>query len=409
MLLYVQAESRRFKNMIGGLQSQQILWVSSLWEEHQKHSLVEGVVVVDDLMSDEFSHMLDAQVSALAEQRQAREDQRHSNHVVRQLVHPAFYSYIQGVTPLMAGVKQRQELGKDFWGRSYKASLYQWLPSYISISADGKCKYDTYINNLTPREDHAALYHSLETLLAHALPFIQSVLSYVYAVRPLVRYQERIDDLRSNYNTVGPMDMKFISLRGHKLQVVTEIVDYEFTPQHGTDDGVWHVEGMSHEEIVLTCLYMLDHDESIEGGEIEFKRAILRDEAKHAENELPIAQPPQHVDELVKEGLVPLGTVATSCGRLVLFPNTHVNRVREMQCRTDETVSKRSKVVAKRRIVVFYVVNPQRRIVSTREVAPQQLESGGKLRHEEAVQHGLALLAERKQTKQDWNVRLIEI
>jgi hypothetical protein len=66
-------------------------------------------------------------------------------------------------------------------------------------------------------------------------------------------------------------------------------------------------------------------------------------------------------------------------------------------------------VVAKRRIVVFFLVNPQKRIVSTREVAPQQMHSGGNLPHAEALQHRLALMAERKHKKQDWNIREIHL
>ena len=46
----------------------------------------------------------------------------------------------------------------------------------------------------------------------------------------------------------------------NKLQVITKIVDYELQPGQ-SHEGVWHVEGMSHEEIVLTCLYILDRDD----------------------------------------------------------------------------------------------------------------------------------------------------
>ena len=51
-----------------------------------------------------------------------------------------------------------------------------------------------------------------------------------------------------------------VSLRGRRLQVVTKIVDYELAPGE-TYEGVWHVEGMSHEEIVATAIYFIDRDE----------------------------------------------------------------------------------------------------------------------------------------------------
>jgi len=38
--------------------------------------------------------------------------------------------------------------------------------------------------------------------------------------------------------------------------VITKIVDYELDPGQSYD-GVWHVEGMSHEEIVATAIYFI--------------------------------------------------------------------------------------------------------------------------------------------------------
>jgi len=51
---------------------------------------------------------------------------------------------------------------------------------------------------------------------------------------------------------------------------------------------------------------------------------------------------------------------------------------------------------AKRRIVVFFLVNPLSRIVSTREVAPQQQYCGGTIKNEDALEHRLKLMNERK-------------
>lgn len=65
--------------------------------------------------------------------------------------------------------------------------------------------------------------------------------------------------------------------------------------------------------------------------------------------------------------------------------------------------------VSKQRIVVFFVVNPRKRIVSTREVEPQQNYAGGSMSWEDAMDHRLKLMRERKFFKQDWNVREIEL
>lgn len=43
-----------------------------------------------------------------------------------------------------------------------------------------------------------------------------------------------------------------LNLRERELKVVVKIVDYELS-ENDIYDGVWHVEGMSHESSTLTC------------------------------------------------------------------------------------------------------------------------------------------------------------
>ena len=70
-----------------------------------------------------------------------------SNDVVRDLVHPALYSYIKGVSKLREVPdvesptlkRSKGDPEKDFWGRPYEDSKFQWLPSPFYVSKDGKC------------------------------------------------------------------------------------------------------------------------------------------------------------------------------------------------------------------------------------------------------------------------------
>ena len=43
-------------------------------------------------------------------------------------------------------------------------------------------------------------------------------------------------------------------------------------------EGVWHVEGMPHENILATGVYLLNIDPELEGGELLFKRNFTVDE-----------------------------------------------------------------------------------------------------------------------------------
>eukprot|EP01083_Nonionella_stella_P121535 365204_1 len=108
------------------------------------------------------------------------------------------------------------------------------------------------------------------------------------------------------------------------------------------------------------------------------------------------------LDKIIDEGLVPLGQVETLANRLIVFPNSHVHKVRKIENVAEAAVSDKLKISEKstpekirmrgdessipqndtnntdekqkRRIVVFFLVNPEKRIVSTREVKPQQQE-----------------------------------
>ena len=82
----------------------------------------------------------------------------------------------------------------------------------------------------------------------------------------------------------------------------------------------------------------------------------------------------------------------TPAGRVFVFPNSHVHMVTPLQALGAGG--------GRRRIVVFWLVNPATRIVSTREVAPQQ----GVMSVEEARDHRLKLMMERKFHKETRNV-----
>ena len=133
------------------------------------------------------------------------------------------------------------------------------------------------------------------------------------------------------------------SLRGRQLQVITKIVDYEVPPK-GSHQGVWHVEGMSHEHIVATCELICRKDLQLSGGGLQFRRGF-----RSAEGGALIMGMPQdrseQLDGLVEKGLVPLGQLPLPQGRLAAWPNSHIHCVQEL--------ANGSESMALRRIVVL--------------------------------------------------------
>ncbi|KAL3936253.1 MAG: hypothetical protein SGBAC_008396 [Bacillariaceae sp.] len=383
----------------------------------QEQNVREGVAIADDFVPKALRNQLMKQIDELVKA-QIVDYHPHSNDIVRDIVHPALYSYVKGVSPLLKSEDDIKALSydpsipeanrielepNDYWGRKYEASAkYQWMPTYFDIDKDGSCTICDYINNLVPRSEHEELYGSLGQLFSQALPLIESVYGYGCVVKEN-HIRRPQDDMDYSDKPVPPIEERPVSLRGKQVQVVTKIVDYELGPGESYE-GVWHVEGMSHEEIVATAIYFVDRDEEIEGGDILFKRAFHKQEAAYIFSHVDQTRPAE-LEEKINEGLLPLGQVRTLAGRLLVFPNSHVHKVTELK----NTSTEKDGTKKKRRIIVFFLINPERRIVSTREVAVQQEHAGGTMKRCEALEHRLKLMMERKYAKQDWNVREIEL
>ena len=133
------------------------------------------------------------------------------------------------------------------------------------------------------------------------------------------------------------------------------------------------------------------------GGDLRFKRAFCLDERAQFFWQVPQDRPTV-VDEFAAEGYIPLGRFPTEEGYIMVFPNCHIHKIAKF---VNESITES----ASRRIVVFFVVNPEKKIISTREVAPQQ----GKISLSDAKKYRLELMAERKYDKEKLNVRDLEL
>lgn len=211
-------------------------------------------------------------------------------------------------------------------------------------------------------------------------------------------------------------EMEPVSFKNTGLQAVVKLADYTFTP--GAEfEGVWHYEGknvdiihiiidiifnslsfegMAHEDIVMTGLFYPRSDEGLGGG-LEFKRTFTNVEGQHILFSVP-QERPGWVDEMIKDvGFVPLGNTTTETGKLMVFPNCHAHRVTKMKNPTTKTVT--------RRLVAFFVINPDSRIPSSRDHPPMPRQIDLKT----ALANRLELMQERKFAKEKLNPREIEL
>ena len=82
----------------------------------------------------------------------------------------------------------------------------------------------------------------MERLFEIFLPYFEEVWAYAKEMKAAERGRDYI-----SFDFQKP-DIKF---GDQELQVITKIVDYTLLPGQSYE-GVWHAEGMSHENIVMT-------------------------------------------------------------------------------------------------------------------------------------------------------------
>ncbi|CAI7791362.1 unnamed protein product [Closterium sp. NIES-53] len=288
-----------------------------------------------------------------------------------------------------AGVRRRVE--DEFF-----SDTFQWLPAEIDVSADGQhAKFRSYINNLHPLE-FAETYRSLEKIFALAfVPLFNQVLTDSANPRPLRitadpyswyegwrgdrEYDLSDDDDNEAYiedrepiqpevpdfspPPEPPME-RVVKLQGRRLQVIVKIASICLTPdQPKYPGGTWHVEGMRNESIVATgiCYYDI---ENISESRLKFRHTV-----REPDYEQDDRKGVQMVYGLVEEGSLvqPLGSVQTSTPGLCLaFPNHYHHCVAPFE------LADKSRH-GHRKILVFFLVDPKTRVVSTARVPPQQL------------------------------------
>jgi len=386
--------------------------LSQLWEEHLRRRPAEGVARVEGL-ADGLHERLQAGVDAL---KAGRVDYHPgSGTTVRDLVHPSLFPLVRSVPPepppepaptaakpgwLSWLLGRRGEASPspaaapDRWQRPFEGSVYQWLPTRFAIDDAGEVHIEGPINNL-PREAHGATYDALAELFAHLLPSFESVCGYVDALDLYGDELEGEHELpEADAEARAPQPAAPRSLRGRTVQVITKIVEYSLA-EGETFEGVWHVEGMSHEHILATGVWTLHRDPGLEGGDLRFKRAYTKEEAGALFWNIAQVRPTS-IEDIAGEGHVPVGSVATEAGCGFVFPNSHVHKL---------TTLSPSAQPATRQVIVFWLVDPEVTITGMEDVPLPQ----STMTYEEACEVRLALMEERRVHKQSQNVRVVSL
>ncbi|KAF9217869.1 hypothetical protein BGZ59_008976 [Podila verticillata] len=371
---------------------------------------IDGTRKADGLIPLELKQRLLAGVQKLMDVPEHLKDWHPgSNKQVLDLVHPSLFPFIadrtlvvqdQAAIPPLSFIGQGETMDmapmKLDVDKMYYSKKYQWLPTDFTLTPDGQVEFESYINNLHPVE-HGELYPVLGEILAKFMPMFEDVLTDMralpkkkkrfevdpfnwYGDEPEVDWENNeaeaeatMEDWRENrYPNMfdvpvfsSPEEPERYEIQpGQKLQVIVKLANIELTPENPTyEGGVWHVEGMANENIVASGIYYY-HSENISDTRLNFRIHVQEPDYAQGDDTGVLAMFGLEDEEALVQNL---DGIVTKQDRCIAFPNIYQHQVQPFGL-ADPTKP------GTRKILVFFLVNPETPILSTTHVPPQQKE-----------------------------------
>ncbi|KAF9062786.1 hypothetical protein BDP27DRAFT_1406090 [Rhodocollybia butyracea] len=292
-----------------------------------------GIFISDDLVPPALHQELMRQLDTLA----AKEPQDFhpgSSGKVQDLIDPSLYPYIAGTTPVLSSDVKLPPFGKDNMFHTKlidmvsardTISSYASIPSVFQISPDGTDAHiNSYINGLGTREQYPGLFRVIEKMFLLALSHFEKTLkqSAEYATKystSVERWTERRDfAIENGYELTREMWTEFLNeqssewdarrrdekqakeelqrdirqeecvkttfydlgnefaasqqYKGKEMKVIVKAVNYMLIPGQEYK-GLWHMEGMPHEQIVASVFYYYDSNgQVIQDEGLDFRK-----------------------------------------------------------------------------------------------------------------------------------------
>ncbi|KAL2911084.1 hypothetical protein HK105_209464 [Polyrhizophydium stewartii] len=286
------------------------------------------------------------------------------------LVHPAMFSVEYGRTPIARHsdrvgstamlplhllASRMRPADEPFLTRlpllELSSQKTQWLPTEVRVESNGSVSILSPINGLNPVW-HRQLYVLVAKVFERFVPLLEGLSGLVGS--DFVRLSSHSGQSQ-NTSKAGPLSFvppnkppTPISLRGRNLQLFVKLTTVHLTPDRPQyAAGAWHNEGRSNEAIVASGICYYD-SENVTDAKLFFRPLNSPSFFSYHPSDMPDDQ-----------------WMATPKGRCIAFSNMLRHRVGNF-----ELVD--PKKPGFRRILVFFLVDPAKRIVSTAHVAPQQ-------------------------------------
>ncbi|KAJ5793180.1 uncharacterized protein N7503_009158 [Penicillium pulvis] len=316
----------------------------------------------------------------------------------------------------------------DISVRPYSRS-YQMLPSDWEFGGDGRWHIATYINNLHPAK-HRNIYKVIEDIfncmipqwnmtmtplkdMLHSRARIEYSKAEYYPVtkgiseqapkildrEAQIVFDERFEKWRmENYRAVQPDVDQFVpwavpqcmmselaedlpspvrieqsvnlnkDYKDRGLQVITRMMSVDVWPESPYYETEWHVEGQMNEHICAAAFLFLEY-ENMEEASMEFRNIVDTDMLSEVEHDpgdfiwLKQIFGLENGEPAVQSS----GSIRCPVGRVIIFPSTVQHRMVKYELKDKSKPGSSS-------CLVFYLVDPNIRIISTANIPPQRLD-----------------------------------
>jgi hypothetical protein len=338
-----------------------------------------------------------------------------SNNKVFDIIHPSHYPFIDGISlgqdgkkfkdPYKAHEKDRRpgyyiemsEYGSNYDdygdGIKMKQSKLKWLPTEYIVKKKDKMNIIeqlSYINDLFDLPENTIKELELEILklLSNSIELFEALVNDMSRSARVISDRLKVTsgqlEVTSGQSDVTRNDNK-IKLYENNLQVIIKIAQYDLKAGE-SHEGIWHVEGMPDEHIIMTstCYFEDDFDDCV----LEFRRDRTLEEQENL-----MMVPEQNAKVLGEYATTyqHLGRLNTKKNFMYAWTNACQHRLMK--------ITNNSKKTKRRSFIAFFLVDPAIRIVSTADILPQNTSISKK----ESQKYMVRIMEERKTIKDELN------
>ncbi|CVL12995.1 uncharacterized protein FPRN_15031 [Fusarium proliferatum] len=349
--------------------------------------------------------------------------------IVRNLIHPSKHPLQYGRSKIATSrVPLRDAFAYSNCGQTIPlpskqtrlySSRFQWLPAEVQFTSTGQAQFTSVINGLD-YEEHPELYSALAELIDHCVPLWnqclplargnnprrcpcnyeddcwtapstvteecedQSSLAYYSASPPYwMRDADEATKERWRYRFPScPPPMAFqqfanlidetpkVDLRRvyQSVQVIVKMSNVILTPERPKSKEVaWHVEGLANEHICATAIYYYEFD-NVASSHVYFRTPAAMGEMSYGQMQYRGLRRVFGTELTDVPAIQQLPMATNVEGRLFVFPNVFQHKVPPLKLQDPSRPGHR-------KFIVLWLVNPQKRIISTANVGPQQKEA----------------------------------